>query len=121
MVAGRMADVISKLVFLLIPERRKQGDRRSKLIVAVRLKSRYGQRGGAEGKGQREAQSRVPSLCQVKRARVEHKRAQPGRIEGVSIADDDIPIVVVGGQSSGWQSGLLHQGIVRQVTVVRRA
>ena len=57
----------------------------------------------------------------MQQAGIKNHIAQPGGTESVGIAERQIPIIVVRGQSSRWQRALLHQGIVREIAVFRRA
>ena len=121
MVARCMAKVVAELILLLVPKRWEQRDRRGELIVAVGLEARDRQRRRTERERKREAQRGIPRLDQVQQAGVEHKCSQPRRTEGVGVAEDGVPVVIVRGQSRRGQSCLLHQRVVRNVTVFRGA
>ena len=56
MTSGNMAQVVAKLVFVLIAQVGEKRNRSGELVVAEGFEAGNGQRGGAEGEGQREAQ-----------------------------------------------------------------
>ena len=121
MVTHNVAQVVAELVFVLIAQVGEKGDGSGKLIVAECLKAGNGQRRHAERKLYGEAEIRIPRLGEMQQAGVENQIAQPGRIERIVIAERHIPVIVVRGQASRWQCGLLHQGIVGEVAVLRCA
>src|ERR1700758_1515229 len=99
MVAGHVSKVVAELIFLLIAQRGKERNRRGELVVAVSFEARHGQGRGTEGKCQREAERGIASLSQMQQAGIENKCPQPCRIEGIGVADDAVPVVIVCGQS----------------------
>src|ERR1700688_1726194 len=64
----RMAYVIAQLVFLLVAQHRKGGNRRRKLVVAKSVQPRNGSKGRAEGKLQRKSHVVVTSFGAVQSA-----------------------------------------------------
>src|SRR5260370_20192417 len=100
-VAGGVTYVVTELIFLLIAQRRKQSDGRGELIVPESFEAGNRQRGRAEGECQGKAQSRVAGLREMQCAGAHYECAQPSRIERVGVAEDGVPVIVVGGQSGG--------------------
>src|SRR5579863_4291641 len=120
-VAGRVADVVTELILLLIAQVGEQGDGRGELIVAEGLESGNRLRCGTERERQREAEGRIARLGEVQLAGVEYECAEPGWTKRIRVADDRVPVIVVRGQSGRGQRGLLYQGVVREVLVFRCA
>src|ERR1700741_1290144 len=118
MVAGGVSDVRAQLIFLLVAQRGEQSDRSGELVVAEGFEAGDGERRRAEWESQSKAKRRGARLREMQFAGIEDKRSQPGWAEDESVADDAVPIVVVGGEPGGGQSSLLHQRVVRQVAVL---
>src|SRR6202021_3986168 len=116
-----MTYIVANLIFILISPIREKLDGGRGLVVAERFEAGHCQSHHAERKLQSESQIRVARLGKVQQAGVEHERAEPGRTERISIADDGVPVIVVRDQSGGGQRRLLYQGIVREVAVFRGA
>ena len=102
-------------------EGREQGYRCFELVIAKCLESRNRQGSRTEWKRQREAQIRVTRLGEMQLAGAQNQSGQPLRVERVLIADDRVEVIVVRGQAGIGQRALLHQCIVRKVTVFRSA
>jgi hypothetical protein len=116
-VADGVSQVITRLVLILIAQIGKERDGSSELVVAKGLESGDSERGRAEGKGQGEAKVRVTRLGEVKKAGVEDEVADPCGAEGVRVAEDGVPVVIVGEQSRGGQSSLLDECVAGEVGV----
>ncbi len=84
--AGHVRYVVAQLIFFLIAQNGKRGDRCDKLIVTEGFESRSGGRGGAERKCESEAKIGIARLRKVEEACAEDKRSNPGGAEGVLIA-----------------------------------
>ena len=78
MVAHNVAQVVAKLVFVLIAQVGEKSDRSGELIVAESLEAGDGERRHAEGKLDGEAEIRIARLRQMQQAGVENQIAQPG-------------------------------------------
>src|SRR5579863_1831445 len=74
-VAGRVADVVTELILLLIAQVGKQSDGRGELVVAEGLEAGNCLRRGTERKRQRETQGRIARLGEVQLAGVEYECA----------------------------------------------
>src|ERR1700721_1662641 len=116
-----MIHVVAHLIFFLIAQNRKCRDRRNKLIVAERFEPRRGGCRGTERKGEGKAKIGIARLREVDEACSKNKRSNPGGAEGVLIAQSQIQIVVVRGDSCGGKRGLLYERIVSRVTIGSRA
>src|SRR4029077_27896 len=113
------SDIVTQLVLFLIPKNGKRGDGGDELLVAERFETGSGGRGGTEGKGERETKIGIARLREMEKARAENECANPGRSEGVLIAESQIQVVVVRGGSGGRQSSLLNERVVSGVAIGR--
>src|ERR1700723_4682574 len=118
MFARRPTQVVPELVFSLVSEGGKGGDGRGELVVSECFVTRHCLRRQAERELQSKAESGCARLGQMQFAGVEDEGAEPSWTEGVSVADHGVEIVVMRGQSGRGQSRLLHQVVVREVTVL---
>ena len=78
-----MAQIVTQLVFLLVAQIGEKSDGGGELVVAEGLESGDGQRGGTEGKRERETQVGVTRLGEVQQAGVENQIAKPRRTESI--------------------------------------
>src|SRR6202023_143607 len=121
MTSGRVRDVVANLIFLLVAQDGKRGDRGDELIVAKSFAPRDGAGGGTKWKSQRKTQVRIARFGQVQSAGVENERPQPRSAEGELIAESQVHGVIVGGRACQGERALLDQSVVRRVTVCRGA
>src|SRR5579859_2766217 len=117
MTSGFVADIVAKLVFLLISKHGKCSDGSEELIVSESFEARDGTGRGTKRERQGKAQIRIASLCQMQSTGAKNKRTHPRRAEGVLIADGQIQVVVVRGCTGGRQRRLLHQGIASRKAI----
>src|SRR5260370_31252531 len=117
MIPGGVSNVVAELILLLVAQRREQRDGRGELVVAIGLEAGNRQGCRTEREGKREAECGVARLREMQFAGIENERAQPRWAECVRITDDGIPVVVVRGQPSRGQRGLLYQVVMREVAV----
>src|SRR5438445_3375317 len=118
---GSVARIVAELIFLLLAEYGKRCDRRGKLVIAERLKSRDGVKSCAERKCQREAIVRIPRFGVVQPACVEGERTQPRRAERKLVANHQVQVIRSRSRAGRWQRGLLNQVVSRGVVIVRSA
>src|SRR5208337_2861871 len=121
MLAGRAADVVTNLIFLLVANNGKRRDGRNKLVVAVGFEAGNGLRSGAERKRQRKAEVSATVCCTVQITGTKGEISHPRRAKGKRVAEDAVLIVGVRRRTGGGQRGLLYQSIVGSGIVERVA
>ena len=91
--SGRMPHIISKLIFLLVAQDGKIGNRGHELIVAKGLEARDGLRGGTERESQGVPKIRIARFRVMKAPGIKCERAKPRGTEGELLVQKQIQVI----------------------------